>query len=37
SMEDEEVYLVGGVFEGAFGALALEIEALVDAMKVYGG
>ncbi|GJX46620.1 hypothetical protein Tco_0271810 [Tanacetum coccineum] len=37
SREDEEVSLVDGVFEGAFGALALEIEALVDAMEVYGG
>ncbi|GKB21877.1 hypothetical protein Tco_0855800 [Tanacetum coccineum] len=37
SMEEEEVSLVNGVFEGAFGALALEIEALVDAMEVYGG
>ncbi|GKA38932.1 putative reverse transcriptase domain-containing protein [Tanacetum coccineum] len=37
SMEDEEVSLVDGVFEGAFGALALEMEALVDAMEVYGG
>nr|GEV91508.1 hypothetical protein [Tanacetum cinerariifolium] len=37
SMEDEEVSLVDGVFEGALGALALEMEALVDAMVVYGG
>ncbi|GJS04212.1 retrovirus-related pol polyprotein from transposon TNT 1-94 [Tanacetum coccineum] len=37
SMEDEEVYLVDGVLEGALGALALEIEALVDAIEVYGG
>ncbi|GKB66252.1 hypothetical protein Tco_0927664 [Tanacetum coccineum] len=37
-IEDEEVSLVDGVFEGAFGALeALEMEALVDAMEVYGG
>ncbi|GKA25370.1 hypothetical protein Tco_0711479 [Tanacetum coccineum] len=33
SMKEEEVSLVDGVFEGAFGALALEIEALVDAME----
>ncbi|GJX13617.1 hypothetical protein Tco_0205375 [Tanacetum coccineum] len=33
SMEDEEVPLVDGVFEGALGAL----EALVDAMEVYDG
>nr|GEU54907.1 hypothetical protein [Tanacetum cinerariifolium] len=33
SMEDEDVPLVDGVFEGALGALALEIEALVDAME----
>nr|GEW13425.1 hypothetical protein [Tanacetum cinerariifolium] len=38
SMEDKEMYLVDGVFEGAFGSLeALEMEALVDAMEVYGG
>ncbi|GJY81685.1 ATP-dependent DNA helicase PIF1-like protein [Tanacetum coccineum] len=37
SMEEEDVSLVDGVFEGAFGALALEMEALVDAMDVYGG
>ncbi|GKA16911.1 hypothetical protein Tco_0696748 [Tanacetum coccineum] len=37
SMEEEEVSLVDGVFEGALGALALEMEALVDAMEVYGG
>nr|GEU43983.1 hypothetical protein [Tanacetum cinerariifolium] len=37
SMEEEEVSLVDGVFEGALGALALEMEALVDAMVVYGG
>nr|GFC13066.1 hypothetical protein [Tanacetum cinerariifolium] len=38
SMEEEEVSLVDGVFEGAFRALeALEIEALVDAMEVYDG
>ncbi|GJY80857.1 hypothetical protein Tco_0493608 [Tanacetum coccineum] len=39
--EDEEVATVDGVFEGAFGhlviRLALEMEALVDAMEVYGG
>ncbi|GKB49829.1 hypothetical protein Tco_0900582 [Tanacetum coccineum] len=42
AMDDEEVALVDGVFEGAFGALGdewwcvdgLEVEALVDAMKV---
>nr|GEW58352.1 hypothetical protein [Tanacetum cinerariifolium] len=34
SMEDEEVATVDGVFKGAFGALGLEVEALVDAMKV---
>ncbi|GKE06753.1 hypothetical protein Tco_1398771, partial [Tanacetum coccineum] len=35
-MEDEEVPLVDGVFEGALGALGddLEMEALVDAMEV---
>ncbi|GKC48430.1 hypothetical protein Tco_1066152 [Tanacetum coccineum] len=37
SMEDEEVSLVDGVLEGALGALALEMEALVDAMEIYGG
>ncbi|GJR28145.1 hypothetical protein Tco_1104377 [Tanacetum coccineum] len=37
SMEKEEMALVDGVFEGALGALALEMEALVDAMVVYGG
>ncbi|GKD39550.1 hypothetical protein Tco_1259757, partial [Tanacetum coccineum] len=37
SIEDEEVATVDGVFEGAFGALGLEVEALMDAMKVYGG
>ncbi|GJW85584.1 hypothetical protein Tco_0158729 [Tanacetum coccineum] len=37
SMEEEEVPLVDGVFEGALGALALEMEALVDAMVVYSG
>nr|GEZ37986.1 reverse transcriptase domain-containing protein [Tanacetum cinerariifolium] len=37
SMEEEEVSLVDGVFAGALGALALEMEALVDAMVVYGG
>ncbi|GJR56963.1 putative reverse transcriptase domain-containing protein [Tanacetum coccineum] len=37
-IEDEEVYLVDGVLEGALGALeALEIEALVDAMDVDNG
>ncbi|GJZ56233.1 hypothetical protein Tco_0611426 [Tanacetum coccineum] len=36
-MQDEEVSLVDGVYEGAFGALGLEIEALVDAMEVYSG
>nr|GEY26161.1 hypothetical protein [Tanacetum cinerariifolium] len=35
SIEEEEVFLVDGVFEGAFGTLALEMEALVDAMEVY--
>ncbi|GJU56187.1 hypothetical protein Tco_1229901 [Tanacetum coccineum] len=38
SIKDEEVATVDGVFEGAFGALeGLEVEALMDAMKVYGG
>ncbi|GKE78637.1 hypothetical protein Tco_1544757 [Tanacetum coccineum] len=37
SMEDEEVPLVDGVFKGALGSLGLEVEALVDAMEVYGG
>nr|GEW05771.1 putative reverse transcriptase domain-containing protein [Tanacetum cinerariifolium] len=37
SMEDEEVHLVDGVFEGALGALALEMEALVDATEFYDG
>ncbi|GKE37886.1 hypothetical protein Tco_1461291, partial [Tanacetum coccineum] len=37
SIEEEEVPLVDGVFEGALGALALEMEALVDAMVVYRG
>ncbi|GJZ63651.1 RNA-directed DNA polymerase, eukaryota, reverse transcriptase zinc-binding domain protein [Tanacetum coccineum] len=37
SMEGEEVPLVDGVFEGALGALALEMEALVDAMVVDRG
>ncbi|GKE76522.1 hypothetical protein Tco_1542642, partial [Tanacetum coccineum] len=32
--EDEEVVMVDGVFEGAFGALGLEVEALVDAIEV---
>nr|GEV38126.1 putative ribonuclease H-like domain-containing protein [Tanacetum cinerariifolium] len=36
-MEEEEVPLVDGVFEGALGALALEMEALVDSIVVYGG
>ncbi|GKF59235.1 hypothetical protein Tco_0176021, partial [Tanacetum coccineum] len=43
-IEDEEVSLVDGVLEGALGALgmkleiwALEIEALVEAIEVYGG
>nr|GEY12400.1 hypothetical protein [Tanacetum cinerariifolium] len=35
SIDDEEVTTVDGVFEGAFGALGLEMEALVDAMEVY--
>nr|GEV98675.1 hypothetical protein [Tanacetum cinerariifolium] len=35
SMEDEKVPLVNGVFEGALGALDLEIEALVDAMEFW--
>ncbi|GJV60303.1 hypothetical protein Tco_1466403 [Tanacetum coccineum] len=35
SMEEEEVSLVDGVFEGVFGALALEMEAL-DCHGVYG-
>nr|GEW37817.1 hypothetical protein [Tanacetum cinerariifolium] len=34
SIEDEEVATVDGDFEGEFGALGLEVEALVDAMKV---
>ncbi|GJS49577.1 hypothetical protein Tco_0599698 [Tanacetum coccineum] len=41
AMEDEEVAMVDGVFEGAFGALGdkiwclgLEVKALVDAMEV---
>nr|GEU65666.1 hypothetical protein [Tanacetum cinerariifolium]GEX62350.1 hypothetical protein [Tanacetum cinerariifolium]GEX62571.1 hypothetical protein [Tanacetum cinerariifolium] len=42
AMEDEEVALVDGVFEGAFGPLGnerclldgLEVEALVDAIEV---
>ncbi|GJT36021.1 putative reverse transcriptase domain-containing protein [Tanacetum coccineum] len=37
SIDDEEVDLVDGVFDGAFGALgdeSLEMEALVDAMEV---
>ncbi|GJR27297.1 hypothetical protein Tco_1103529 [Tanacetum coccineum] len=37
SIEDEEVSLVDGVLEGALGALALEMEALVDAMDVDNG
>nr|GEV25616.1 hypothetical protein [Tanacetum cinerariifolium] len=37
SMKEEEISLVDGVFEGAFGALeALEMEALVDTVEVYG-
>ncbi|GJZ24872.1 hypothetical protein Tco_0562331 [Tanacetum coccineum] len=43
-MEDEEVAMVDGVFEGAFGALgdktclleALKMEALVDVMEIRG-
>nr|GEX84070.1 hypothetical protein [Tanacetum cinerariifolium] len=35
-VEDEEVSLVDGVFEGTFRALGLEMKALVDAMEVYG-
>ncbi|GJU35087.1 hypothetical protein Tco_1183441 [Tanacetum coccineum] len=38
AMEDEEVAIVDGVFEGAFGVLGdekgLKVEALVDTMKV---
>nr|GEU43984.1 reverse transcriptase domain-containing protein [Tanacetum cinerariifolium] len=34
SMKDEEVATVDGVFKGAFKALGLEVEALVDAMEV---
>ncbi|GJT64179.1 hypothetical protein Tco_1015659 [Tanacetum coccineum] len=34
SMKDKEVATVDGVFEGAFGAFGLEMEALVDAMEV---
>ncbi|GJW00037.1 hypothetical protein Tco_1555288 [Tanacetum coccineum] len=37
AMGDDEVALVDGVFEGAFGALgdeSLEVEALVDAIEV---
>ncbi|GKB08841.1 hypothetical protein Tco_0837153 [Tanacetum coccineum] len=37
AMEDVEVALVDGIFEGAFGALgdeSLEVEALVDAIEV---
>nr|GEX28672.1 hypothetical protein [Tanacetum cinerariifolium] len=37
SIEDEEAATVDEVFEGAFWALGLEAEALVDAMEVYGG
>ncbi|GKD15325.1 hypothetical protein Tco_1199732 [Tanacetum coccineum] len=41
SMKDEKVSLVDGVFKVALGALglleALEMEAIVDAMVVYGG
>ncbi|GJU08320.1 hypothetical protein Tco_1124750 [Tanacetum coccineum] len=37
-MLDEEVSLLDGVFKGSFGALeALEMEALVDSVEVYGG
>nr|GEW52221.1 hypothetical protein [Tanacetum cinerariifolium] len=35
--EDEEVSMVDGVFEGAFGEFGLEMEALLDTMEVYGG
>nr|GEX67969.1 hypothetical protein [Tanacetum cinerariifolium] len=34
AMEDEEVSMVDGFFDGAFGELGLEVEALVDAMEV---
>ncbi|GJT31827.1 hypothetical protein Tco_0922246 [Tanacetum coccineum] len=34
SMEDDEVATMDGVFDGAFGAFGLELEALVDAMEV---
>nr|GEX91960.1 hypothetical protein [Tanacetum cinerariifolium] len=41
AMKDDEVALVDGIFEGAFGALGdeswcfgLEVEALVEAMEV---
>ncbi|GJZ49184.1 hypothetical protein Tco_0603374 [Tanacetum coccineum] len=34
-MEDKEVPLVDGVFEGVLGALGLEMESLVDTMEVY--
>ncbi|GKA33484.1 hypothetical protein Tco_0719913 [Tanacetum coccineum] len=34
AIDDEEVPLVDGVFEGAFGALGDEIEALMDVMEV---
>ncbi|GJZ74242.1 hypothetical protein Tco_0638388 [Tanacetum coccineum] len=34
AMEDEEVAMVDGVFEGAFSALGDEMEALVDTMEV---
>ncbi|GJT47494.1 hypothetical protein Tco_0956209 [Tanacetum coccineum] len=37
SIEDEEVSLVDGGLEGALGALALEMEALVDVMDVDNG
>ncbi|GKD17477.1 hypothetical protein Tco_1206635, partial [Tanacetum coccineum] len=37
SMEEQEVPLVDDVFEGALGALALEMKALVDAMVVDRG
>nr|GEW58200.1 hypothetical protein [Tanacetum cinerariifolium] len=43
AMDDEEVALVNGVFDGAFGALGdeswcfgLEVEALVDAWRLLG-
>nr|GEZ05121.1 hypothetical protein [Tanacetum cinerariifolium] len=33
AMKDKEVAMVNGVFEGAFGALGFDVEALVDAME----